>query len=145
MSRYKVSKFLFCLCSLVGTREQQCTGQTWTGLQPKLCLGAPGWHRRAGAPGCGAPAAVTARRGCARAHGWVTVSQASLLSGRQNESPFQGEEGAAPLLTQLSPIYHQRKHFPPCLSMEREKNQTSRRLLCIYWLLCSLWRSARFF
>lgn len=51
---------------------------------------APGQRRRTGMVGRGAPAAAAAHRGCARACGWVTVSQASLPTGRQNQEPFAG-------------------------------------------------------
>lgn len=38
----------------------------------------------------GAPAALAACWGCAQDTGWVTVSQASLLLGRQNQEPLSG-------------------------------------------------------
>lgn len=71
----------------------------------------------------------------------------------KTKSPLQGDEAAAPLITQLSPTRYQGKHFPPCLSMEGEgkKNPTNHkakkisRLLFIYWPPSSFCRSVRLF
>lgn len=115
---HRDTKFLFCLYSLTGTWEQQCLGQTRTGLQPNLCPRALGQGRK----GPGTPAAAPAA-GAVLRHVWSSNSFSGFTALKaKNESPLQRKEEATPLVTQLSSIYQQGKHFPPCLSTEREEN-----------------------
>lgn len=129
------TKLLFCLYSLIGTWEQQCLGQTWTELQPKLCPWALGQGRR----GSGTPAAATGL--C-----WGTGDDAPVsFSGFT--APWKPKMRALCRGKKLHPCDAAQLHpppgrtLPPCLSTEREETPT--RLLYFSWLLLPLETSLR--